>query len=359
MTDIHTPFLRIKKLTHKQYKAVVKVAARHNLREAVAEKGAVKDSHIDPTKVNLNVVLRGLDTADGVAGMAQSLMDNAGIKSLRWDAVQALEVIFSLSPESPVDHARFFPDAIKWIEQYFDAPVISAVVHYDEAAPHCHVLVLPLVRGVMNGSRMMGSRPKLLALQADFYDKVGRLYGLARQEPQKRLSAAVRQLAAQRIMDVIDANRDAIRKPNVKQALVDAIAHSPEALLLALGLDIPELKEKRTVAGIMCKPMKPDQKQKPKMKPIGFEDVAAHEKVSKPILCRLPQSAAPIPPAASTTNAPLPPSQVTAGVAQEHDDIDERDDDGGDADFRAPRDGGPHRRFAHLTMSLDVFQDYG
>ncbi len=152
---MHTQFLRIKKLTGK---TIIYLAAKHNHREILAEIGAAQGGHIDLSRVGFNYVLRGLDTAHGVAGMAQSLLDNAGVKTLRKDAVRALEIIFSLPPDSAIDHARYFEDSTQWAEQYFQAPVISAVVHLDEAAPHCHVLVLPLVYGRMVGSDLMGSR---------------------------------------------------------------------------------------------------------------------------------------------------------------------------------------------------------
>lgn len=276
----HHQFLRIKKLTGK---AIIQVAAKHNHREIVAEVGAAQGSGIDPSRTGLNILLRGCETASAVAGMAQSLMDNAGVKPLRKDAVRALEVIFSLPPESAIDNRRFFADALQWIEEYFDAPVISAIVHYDEAAPHCHVLLLPLVRGRMIGSDLMGNRSKLLALQADFHEKVGQRYGLARQAAQKRLSAPTRRLAASSALDAIQANLDRLNKPSIKQALLDAIGRDPEPLMMAMNMDMPKPKSiKGTFAGIMTKPCKPERKQKPigfdETKPIGFAAAVTPEK---------------------------------------------------------------------------------
>jgi hypothetical protein len=161
---MHAQFLRIKKLTGK---AIIEVAARHNHREILAELGASPDGHIDPTRVELNCVLRGHSTAAAVASEAQSLMDAAGVKSLRKDAVRGLEIVFSLPLDSGIDHDRFFNDSVQWAGQYFAAPVISAIVHNDESAPHCHVLLLPLVDGRMIGSELVGGRAKLQALQAD------------------------------------------------------------------------------------------------------------------------------------------------------------------------------------------------
>jgi hypothetical protein len=199
----HVQFLRIKKLTGK---AIIEVAARHNHREILAELGAASGEHINPARVRLNRVLHGHATAAGVASHAKALMDAAGIKATRKDAVRGLEVIFSLPSDSSIDHDRFFNESIQWASEYFAVPVISAIVHNDEAAPHCHVLLLPLVNGRMVGSDLMGGRAKLLAMQADFHARVGQRHGLSRQAAQKRASAATRRQAIDRAFDVLEAN---------------------------------------------------------------------------------------------------------------------------------------------------------
>ena len=260
-----TAFLSIKKLTKKD---IILVAAKHNHREIVAEYGAAKDGHINPLRKGDNVVLRGLDTASDVAEMAQSLMNNAGVKRLRKDAVRALEIIFSLPPTSQIDQQQFFNDAIKWIEQYFNAPVISAIIHNDEAAPHCHVLVLPLVCGRMIGSELMGNKPKLKAMQADFYGKVAQGYGFARHVAHKHLSATIRRQA-------IDAAHTELKARGyhdqaLLRVLLEPHFNDPASIMLALGLETPTTPAKTPVNAAPEKPM-PEQ-----TKPIGFEN-------SKPI----------------------------------------------------------------------------
>jgi hypothetical protein len=271
----HVQVVRIKKLAGTN---IVNVAARHNLREIVTERGA--DSHIDTTRTGLNRVLLGDHTAAGVAVMAQALLDNAGVKVLRKDAVRALEIIFCLPLDSSIDHDLFFRDALAWTDEYFHAPIISAVIHYDEAAPHCHVLVLPLVRGRMIGSDLMGNCAKLQALQFDFHAKIGQRHGLARHVAPKRLSASVRRLAVDAVFDMLEANSGL--NPDVLTALLAPHLQNPEPLLLALGLEMPKPIVKGTFAGIMTKPTKPERTQKPigfdDTKPIGFGDVPAPEK---------------------------------------------------------------------------------
>lgn len=272
----HIQFLRIKKLTDKNH---IQVAAKHNHREILAEMGAAQGGKIDPSRTGHNIILRGQSTATGVASEAQSLMDDAGVKSLRKDAVRALEIIFSLPSVTAIDHRRYFDDATQWTEHYFEAPVISAIIHNDEAAPHCHVLILPLVHGRMIGSDLMGGRAKLQALQADFYAKVGQGYGLARQAPQKRLSTVMRRVVASIALDGIKENWSLLCKPEVSQALIGAIERDPEPLMLALGLAMPKEKLKGSFVAIMTKPCKPE---KPigftRSKPIGFDAVVTPAK---------------------------------------------------------------------------------
>jgi hypothetical protein len=260
----HAQFLRIKKLTGK---AIIQRAAKHNLREIAAEIGA--GSHIDPARIANNVILFGPNSADGVARTAQALMDKVNVRPLKITAVRALEVIFSLPSDTTVDQRQFFDDATRWAGEHFSVPVLSATIHNDEDAPHCHVLLLPLVNGRMVGSDLMGGRAKLQGLQAAFHDKVGRLHGLTRQMPQKRHSAAVRGTAIELAFDVLDSNSGL--NSAVLRVLLEPHTKNPEPLLMVLGLTMP-------VAGSFVATMtRPTKKDNPIGKrpqnPIGIGDV--------------------------------------------------------------------------------------
>lgn len=258
MSQVH--ILRIGRLTGK---GIILAAAKHNLREIQAERGA--DSHIDPLRTNLNYVLQGHPTAASVAATAQALMDSAKVKPLRKDAVRGLEIVFSLSPQSTIEHSKFFSDCVAWTERYFQVPILNATVHLDESAPHCHVLLLPLVDGRMIGSSLFGNRVKLMALQADFHTQVGQGHGLVRQTTQKRHSAAVRYEAADMVLAVIKVNPSGL-DGYVMGLLRDCIAHNPEPLIQALELTMPRKQSKhKTFAAIMTQ-------NKPERKPIGFEN---------------------------------------------------------------------------------------
>lgn len=264
----HAQMLRIKKL---KGSGIIGIAARHNLREIQAEIGA--DSHINTSRTPLNVILRGAGTAADVAAEALGLMEQAGVLPLRKGAVTGLEILFSLPPDSGIDELKYFSACANWSAKFYEILILSAVIHNDEAAPHCHVLLLPLFDGRMIGSDLMGSRARLQAMQADFHAKVGQVYGLARQAPAKRHSATVRADAARSIVKALQRSPKALSDPAICDALRDALAISlPANLMEMLKLDMPEVKTRKpkTFSGIMIQ-NKPERKNK---NPIGnFADI--------------------------------------------------------------------------------------
>lgn len=260
--DNHVHVLRIKRL---QGRNIIEASAKHNCRELPTE------SHIDPERTKFNFILEGADTAVGIAGAAKSLMDKAKVKKLKKTAVMGLEIIFSLPSNSTIEHRPYFEDATNWAQNYFKVPLISSIVHLDEAAPHCHVILLPLVDGRMVGSDLFGHKTKLIAHQRDFHENVGKSYGLIRTPPKKRLSAFVRDGAIKLAHDVLEANSGL--NSAIIAALLEPHRLNPEPLLLSLNIKMPkpEIKAKSST-DILIKKVKPD-------KPIGLY----RNSVNKPI----------------------------------------------------------------------------
>lgn len=264
-------FVALKKLTGKD---IVRIAAKHNLREIQAEIGA--DSHIDHTRIGQNQILAGADTAAAIAAETNRLMVEAGVGNLRRDAVRAVEIVISLPTVSTINQGFFFSDSLAWVQEFFAVPVLSAVVHLDEAAQHCHVLLLPLVNERMVGSDLVGNRTRLQAMQASFYERVGQRHGLIRPKVPRRLNSATRGKCASMVLNAFVDNPGLLLSPDVEQAVLEAFGHNPEPLLAALEMAVPSTPAKtvKTLAAIMCKPCKPETK---KQNPIGF---SSH---SKPI----------------------------------------------------------------------------
>ncbi len=263
----HQQYLRIKKL---KGRGIIRVAAKHNLREIQSELGA--NSHIDASLMNTNVVLFGPTTACEVSDSANRLISESGIDKLRKDAVRGLEIIVSLPAYSAIDRNLFFIDSLEWVNDFFRVRVLSAVIHNDEAAPHCHFLLLPLVAGKMQGSDIAGNRKRLQDMQASFYAKVGALHGLVRPKPPKRLSTLVRSKSASLILTALQSQSELLDRQDVEAALLTTIGRDPEQLLSVLGLAVPfDVKQKKSFAEIMTKPC-PEKHIgfAGRSKPIGF-----------------------------------------------------------------------------------------
>ena len=222
-------FLRIKKL---KGSGIITVAARHNRRVIQAELGA--SGAIDPARSCLNEILRGPPTAGEVGQLAKDLMLAAGVTRLRKDAVMALEIVFSLPPGHEFDDRAFFVDCTGWAEAYFGGNVLSADIHRDEAAGHCHVLLLPLVGSRMDGGRMVGGKQKLMAMQKEFHDTVAERHGLSKAPA--RLSGEKKRAAAQSVIQRMQATADPALKSAAWGTIRDKIENDPLPFLVALNL---------------------------------------------------------------------------------------------------------------------------
>ncbi len=279
----HSHVMRIKSL---KGSGIIAIAGRHNLREFQSESGS--ESHINPLKTSLNVILRGAGTAAEIAAEAHRLMEQAKVLPLRtakkdqWKPVVGLELLFSLPPDSGIAERDYFEISVAWAEKFFEIPILSAVIHFDEAAPHCHLLMLPLFNGRMTGSKLIGDRTRLLAMQADYYAKVGQPYGLAKQKPAKRYSATARRNATEKIASALRRNQNSLNDPAVRDALRDCLAESmPVTLLELLGLELPEpvTPKPKTFAGIMIQ-NKPEHKVK--KYPIGYSETTKNTSANVP-----------------------------------------------------------------------------
>lgn len=238
--------LRIKKLTGS---GIIRKAARHNKRAIQAEMGA--SSSIDPSRSHLNETLMGPLTADAVALLAKDLMAAAGITNLRKDAVLGLELVFSLPVEHGLNERDYFMACTAWAGDFFggEKNLLSSDLHRDEAQHHCHVLILPLVDGRMNGGKLMGNRQKLMAMQQNFFDAVASLYGLYK-APAKP-SGLTRQAWAKSVFQALQADADTALKSKVWAVVRDSIERDPAPYLQALGIDAPTpIKRMKTMTEI-------------------------------------------------------------------------------------------------------------
>ena len=75
---------------------------------------------------------------------------------------------------------HFFADCTDFFsERYSKENVVSAVIHLDESTPHLHLNLMPVTDGRLCAKELF-DRSALRELQTDFYEVVGKKYGLKR-----------------------------------------------------------------------------------------------------------------------------------------------------------------------------------
>jgi hypothetical protein len=238
-------------------KGIVTAAAKHNLRKIAAEIGV--DQRIDPARIHMNYILRGPDSADGVAALRMSMLKEAGIKKLRADAVQALEVVFTWPFPEEEAPRQYFEGCTQWAEQHFQVPVLSSIVHLDESQPHCHVLMLPLVNGRMNGSDLFGMGARLSMHLNSFYKEVGAKYGIARPTKLPKLTLAEREFVITKAKSVLNV-MSGLTEDTVN-VLLAAHQKQPHALMEHFKIALPSrvAAKTRSFVEIMTRKVKPEQ----------------------------------------------------------------------------------------------------
>lgn len=123
----------------------------------------------------------------------------------RSNSVLALDTLYTASSEffqgkTNEENDTFFRDCLKFHERHF-GHIISAVIHYDETTPHLHVISVPLTQdGRLSARDVIGNKAKMSKAQDEFFEQVGKGYGLERgihmdgQEKKKHISAQEHEL---------------------------------------------------------------------------------------------------------------------------------------------------------------------
>lgn len=110
-----------------------------------------------------------------------------GSRAIRKDAVLMCDALFTSDQEffstlPPERQREFFQTCYDWaIRRWGSDNIISAVVHLDETTPHMHLDFVPLTKdGRLSAKSVLGGQKELQQLQDDFFEKVGKQYGLER-----------------------------------------------------------------------------------------------------------------------------------------------------------------------------------
>jgi hypothetical protein len=139
------------------------------------------NNRVEPGMDILNV---SLVQSDNWMQDIQQEIDRAGAHT-RSNSVVALDTIYTASPEffqgkTNAENDKFFEDCLRFHQRKF-GHVISAVIHYDETTAHMHVISIPLTKdGRLSARDVIGNRTQMRRAQTEFYEQVGRGYGLER-----------------------------------------------------------------------------------------------------------------------------------------------------------------------------------
>ena len=157
-------------------KATLSAAIKHNRR-------TIPCKNADATRSHRNLILAGPKGAAEVIPLAESMVKATGSKP-RKNASWGIELIFSLAPNHRLDERAYFECCLLWAANRFGMEnILSADVHLDEPAPHCHILILALRDGKLQGSAILGGKADLHAMRRDFLLSVKNPLGVSTRNP--------------------------------------------------------------------------------------------------------------------------------------------------------------------------------
>lgn len=253
-------------------------AARHNLREIQAERGAVA-GRIDAQRMARNSVMTGPHTAAEVQALADAMLVDVDTTRLKRDHVQAVEVVFSLPPGTAIGPDGYFARCLQWLINAMPMPVLLATAHHDEAAPHLHVLLLPVAAGKHVGGALI-DRAKLRSLHESFFAQVAGPAGLQRQGA--KLRGQPKQWAAEAVVRVCEAMTLPQSMGPLWGLFRASIERDPTPHMLALGIDVQTIRPpaQATRPSPIALEQSPIALLEPGQKTQGLSCVALHQQAT-------------------------------------------------------------------------------
>ena len=145
---------------------------------------STRNPQIDKSRTHLNYHTL-LYEKKYLAFIDERIKELAPKRKIKDDAVLITSFILGSDKEffdgiSPETQKQFFSDCTEFFaERYGKENVVSAVVHLDESTPHLHFNLMPVTGGRLCAKELF-DRAALRELQTDFYEVVGKKYGLKR-----------------------------------------------------------------------------------------------------------------------------------------------------------------------------------
>ena len=145
---------------------------------------STRNPQIDKSKTHLNYHIVPYEKKY-LSFIDERIKELAPKRKIKDDAVLITSFILGSDKEffdgiSPEAQKQFFDDCTEFFaERYGKENVVSAVVHLDESTPHLHFNLMPVTDGRLCAKELF-DRAALRELQTNFYEVVGKKYGLKR-----------------------------------------------------------------------------------------------------------------------------------------------------------------------------------
>ena len=149
---------------------------------------------------------------------------------------------------SKVERYNFFSACYKFFaERYGEENVIAAVVHNDETTPHMHLNLMPVTKDGRLCSKQLFDKPQLQQLQTDFYEAVGKRWGLQRgKEGSQKKHLSTAEFKAKAIREESQVYADALTE--AKSGNIPRKRGKLQEQVIALTADNADLSKRLTKA---------------------------------------------------------------------------------------------------------------
>jgi hypothetical protein len=213
-------------------------AEAHNTRKIPIELEAFK--HIDPSKISANYELVNLGDIS-LENKVKEFIVSAGINfdSKRYQRSNkglAIEWLFTVTPGFECDYLDLYRKCLEWLTSaHPECPIAHAIIHYDEADPHMHVIMVPTKGKRLPASKILGYKGVSQKRMQSLYDEVGKQFGLA---TPVRLTGAAKKRAAEKTIQVCEKLLYRKVLGPAWQPLIMAIFARPDPFMEALNISL-------------------------------------------------------------------------------------------------------------------------
>lgn len=126
--------------------------------------------------------------------------------------------------ETEEEEEEFYRKAREFVEKNF-GKIVGWAIHRDETSTHMQCVTIPLVDGKLNARKLFGgNKHRMEQLQTEFYNEVGKQFGLARGEPKAKTKAVhrtVEEFHREQILELQEQKNKLQKNENILKQKID------------------------------------------------------------------------------------------------------------------------------------------